>query len=91
MQGYLCTDIRPHHRRLNIVLLSFACYSGCEKSELMDKQVMAKCPKCGFWMLISARVQDATVAPTSMCTDRAGWNHCQTLKPALAKARSSVR
>ena len=45
----------------------------------MDKQVMAKCPKCGFWMLISARVQDATVAPTSMCTDRAGWNHCQTL------------
>jgi hypothetical protein len=57
----------------------------------MDKQVMAKCPKRGFWMLISARVQDATVAPTSMCTDRAGWNHCQTLKPALAKARSSVR
>jgi hypothetical protein len=57
----------------------------------MDKQVTAKCPKCGFWMLISAGVQDATVAPTSMCSDRAGWNHCPTLKPALAKARSSVR
>ena len=38
----------------------------------MDKQVTAKCPKCGFWMLISAGVQDATVAPISMCSDRAG-------------------
>ena len=38
----------------------------------MDKQVTAKCPKCGFWTLISAGVQDATVASTSMYSDRAG-------------------
>jgi hypothetical protein len=57
----------------------------------MEKQAIAKCPKCGFWMLVSAGVQDASVAPTSMCIDQAGWSHCQSLKPVLSKARSSVR
>ena len=57
----------------------------------MDKQVTATCPKCGFRMLISASLQDPTVDPISMCTDQAGWNHCPTMKPALAKARSDAR
>jgi hypothetical protein len=55
----------------------------------MDKQVPAKCPKCGFWMMVSADIQDSTVAPTSMCTSEAGWNYCRDLKPALQKARAA--
>jgi hypothetical protein len=58
----------------------------------MDEHVMAKCPKCGFRMsILPDGVQDATVAPFSLCTDEAGWNHCPTMKPALAKARSDAR